>query len=472
MTKNRVTRFILLALALLIMPFSRFTFTASADTTPNHTTNAYAGVEFSFEVTNEVKMAAVNEVTITLSKNGATETPVFDDGNDLSDEYSVAYSVGSSDKNATVKATVYDVGTYIFTVKATLENVDYSYVEQVNVGSDISVFNAPSYNLDDALLQEYKAQVLENTFIDGSDPKQNLRINDSYVVPSLEKLLNTEFYTYAKYRKTVYYTAPNDTSYSSNSATGVADITFKISKLGEYRFYVTFDADTVDGKDFDLTTTYTEERGDGFYKITRKDNGEMLYASLNGTTYKYFEDKELLTEYTGEVDATLVVPVFTFTIENNAGPSIKLPTYQDPGYIGLEYKVKNITVGGSDINVTYTLQYNPVSSNEDHSGWVVAEEEYNEDKNSFTPEKQGFYRVKVYVIDGDGNEDTQYTKAISVTDKYVNVDYKVSFKDWVKANTLPFIFLCISGACLIAIVLLLVIKPKEKTTDSADGEDL
>lgn len=477
MTKKRLTRFLLLALALLIFPFANLSFTAKA-ATPDHTTKALVGVEFIFEVSNEkIKTASVGVVDITLQKNGGEVKTVFDAGSDCDDEYTVAYTQGSATANAKVKATVYDVGTYLFTVKVSVESVEYSHVEQVNVTSNVNEFNLPSYNLDATLLEEYENKVVENTFIKDTSPKQNLRINDDYTVPSIEKLIVSDLLPYTKYRRTVYYSAPTSNSYSSASASGTADLSFKISKLGEYRFYVVLDADKIDGKDFDLNTSFLEERIDGWYKIFKKGTQTQVYASTsNGIDYTYFEDEELLEKCadTQEYDSVKIIPIFSFEIVNNAGPSVKITSsYQENGYIGLEYKVKSITVGGSDIHTVYTLQYNANSKEENDAGWATAEEEYDDTKNSFTPTKQGYYRVKVYVVDGDGIPAEGVTKVITVTEKYTNVDYKTSFSDWVSVNTMPFIFLCISGACLIAIIVLLVLpNGKKKDSEIADGEDL
>ena len=480
MTKKRVTKFILLALALLILPFStNLSFTASADTYDG-TTKALTGVEFTFDISDaNLKKAEAKSVKITLKKGAEEPSTVYDGGSDIKDAYVVSYSQGSTDTNAKVKATVYTAGEYVFTVKATLSAVEYTHSELVTVVSDVNQFNAPTYKLDSTLLKAYSDKVIENTFIKDTNPQQNLRINDDYIVPSLEEIINSDLLAYSKYRRTVYYAAPTATTYATSSASGNADLSFKISKLGEYRFYVTLTADTIDGKKFDLTTANLEEKIDGWHKVYKSDGTTPLYASQVGTEYKYYTDEEHLTEYDpsteGAVVTNLVIPVFTFEIINNAGPKITISSsYQENGYIDLEYKVKSITVGGSDIHTTYTLQYNANSGDKNDAGWVKAEEEYDSSKQSFTPTKQGYYRVYVYVIDGDGNEVEDKTSSIKVTEKYQNVEYKASFKDWVSANTLPFVFICISAVCLLSIVGILVapkvaiIIKKDKKTEEKD----
>ena len=153
----------------------------------------------------------------------------------------------------------------------------------------------------------------------------------------------------------------------------------------------------------------------------------------------------------------MIIPIFSFTLDN-VGPSIKITTtYQENGYVDLEYNLANVTVNGTDVQTEYKLQYKAKSATE----WVDAEEEFDNDSLSFTPTKIGSYRVIITATDATNITATKESLEIVVEEKYRPVTYTVSFADWISVNLVPFIFLCISGACLIAIILLLVIKPKE-----------
>ena len=81
----------------------------------------------------------------------------------------------------------------------------------------------------------------------------------------------------------------------------------------------------------------------------------------------------------------------------------------------------------------------------------------------------GYYvvRVTAYSVDGVNKA---YTPQIEVNEKYEQVKYKVSFSDWLDVNLLPFILFCISGACLVTIILLLTIKPKEKAQTKVEED--
>ena len=232
--------------------------------------------------------------------------------------------------------------------------------------------------------------------------------------------------------------------------------------------------DKIDGKAFNMVISKLKEYDDGFYSVKRASDDKPLFVSGE----KYFLDEDLKEEYIPDNEDTdiekveLVVPIFEFTI-GNAGPNLKVTaTYQENGYIGLEYKLDSVKVSGNEVSTTYTLKYRTLTSSaSDANAWVDATEEFDEDTKTFTPSKEGYYKLVVTAIDNDGIDKTVETKEVKVSQKYQPVEYQTGFSDWISVNYVPFIFLCISGVCLIAIILLLVIKPKQKTEEVKVEED-
>ena len=229
--------------------------------------------------------------------------------------------------------------------------------------------------------------------------------------------------------------------------------------------------DEVDGKSFNIKTSGLKEYDDGLYTIYNQ-NDERIYSSGS----KYYKDEDFKEEFSISEDdvkqGELIVPIFEFDVAN-AGPNVKITSsYQENGYIGLKYSITSVKVSGSEVSTSYTLEYRENES----AAWGEASEEFDSDDMTFTPEKAGYYRLKVVAIDNEGktnvvNGEATYTKDIKVLVKYETVDYKTGFNDWISVNYVPFIFLCISGLCLIAIILLLVIKPKEKVETIKVEED-
>ncbi|MBO7214486.1 MAG: hypothetical protein J6V66_03200 [Clostridia bacterium] len=466
MAKKRITHLLVsLMCAILVLPLSLNLIGAKAESTPNPI-NAYYGVDFTFETTGQVKEAG-SKVKIEIDDDLTDETPaveLYSNGTIKTDNATAAGMVFTSYSSG--KATMRIGKPDSYNIKVTTLELDTNVSEEFTVivydDIDGADFKAPVYNFDDAARADYQKLVddavfnIEEAAEEGGEPvKTPLYIGDSYKVPSVDSLVDTGSFPYTMYKRTAYYAAPGSSSYSSTPASGSATLSFNLTKIGTYRFYVLLSLDKIDDKSFSLTTKNTIEYEDGFYKV-KDDKGNYLYVSGAGELAKYYTDEDLKDEYKGEVTkAELVVPIFEFTVENS-GPKIKIKTtYQENGYIGLEYTVKSIEITGSDLNTTYTLQYKASATD----AWETATEEYKD--NKFTPEKQGYYRVKVETIDADGMSagvDTEIATAIiTVTEKLQKVEYKTSFKNWLSVNKVPFIFLVVSAVCLTMILVLIFV---------------
>ena len=483
MLKKRTPKFLIFILcAILSLPLSIFSFQVKASTTP---ISAYVGVEFSIAVSDEVKALDKGVEITAKEKDDSTATVIFTNGNAVKD---LANYTVNSYSNGELKCRIKTAGEYSIIVKGTGENASTTFEKVVNVYSDIdnSALKSPSYSYDDAGLTAYKQKVADGVYVDASaNPKVYLSMGSTYKVPSIKELIDLGFLSYGQYKRTVYYSAPGSNSYSTATATGaLSELEFTLSKIGAYRFYVTLTSDLIDGKAFNLVTKGLKEYDDGFYAVqTVVASGEtptrLYYNGTNYYTNDSFES-EYIYEITDEktqiekVDAKPIIPIFEFEV-GNSGPVIKISSNPEKGYVDLEYTMGRITVSGNEVVTTYELEYStenapssfkPTKECEDEAVKAI---EYNSSTGKFIPTAKGYYRVKVSVVDADGLADTKYSKIIHVTEKYQPVKYVTSFGDWLKVNYVPFIFLCVSGLCLIGIILLLVIKPKNKDEDFADN---
>lgn len=471
MAKKFISKLVVLLLcAVLALPVSLTFPKVKADTA----IDAYPGVEFSFTVSDEVREA--NQKVVITVNDGNSDVEVFNNGSTKKDSNNVI--ILSSYTEGKVSARITQTGSYTFKVKTIVEAGETAkeFTKEVTVHSDVNSLNAPKYKYvsgspdDLSKLNEYKTQAQDASYVDATaTDKVSIFVDDTYTVPSVETLLDLGSFSYNQYRRTVNYSVPGSSSYNSTSASGTSNLSFTITKVGTYRFYVLLSIDEIDGKSFNISISKLKEYYDGFYTVKRKSNGERLYVSGN----KYYTDEALEKEYVPDNEETdiekgdLVVPIFEFTIVN-AGPNVKITSsYQENGYIGLEYEINSVKVSGNEVSTSYALKYKETAT----SDWVDATEEFDESEKTFTPSKQGYYKLIVTAIDNDGKTKTAETKEIKVTQKYETVDYKTGFNDWISVNYVPFIFLCISGACLIAIILLLVIKPKDKAKTEKVEED-
>lgn len=460
--KNALKIFIISLCALFIAPvFSIKNSVVNADEpiTPDNVV-APRGVEFVYDT----EWEGVNAENV-LVKAGKSDdfdfttatTTVFDGSKkDVTEEnnalkgaiISMSYSSGK------ITASFGKIGKYVLEIsdKAT-ENAKPTKQVKLEITNDVSNLNL-SYKLGADDIKAYQDEVAKTV----GTGESALKIGDTFTIPTFEDILNISNLAYTSLNKTVHYAASGATYYST------ATSTFEITTVGTYKFYATFETDELiignaDSK-LSIDAKFLVEKDNGFYMAKKDGTDTQVFAQKHENDYKYYEDKEFETEYTGAVDTTvLVIPTFTFEIKG-AKPTVKSDsTYQEKGYIGYEYTGVKFTVKGNDITTTYVLEYS-----EDGNTWAKAEEELSSSL-AFTPTKKGYYKVTATVIDCEGNSNFAHTEKIEVNDKFVTVEFKTSFADWLSVNTVPFIFLCISAVALIGLIVVIAIPVKDKKED-------
>ncbi|MBO5851427.1 MAG: hypothetical protein J6R29_03750 [Clostridia bacterium] len=440
----------------------------------NNDYTVFVGTEFKYEIDvfkNET--ITFGDVVVYGVKTGGNETygdPIFKDGKDCSDIDNYVVSFSTSGNVLTITFT--QTGTYRIKVQNKIENFTQSKEYNFNVVKDISkielnyIANDEEALGDDSKYKAYKQNIA--TAVNGTEDNNKLKLGKNFEVPSVENLIVTQI-PYNSINKQVYYAVPGSSSYSSTSALSGTP-KFKVSKYGTYVYYVLLSIDNLTDNKKDsvkMTVDYLKEEFDGFYEYTVKGSANKAYYSTK--TQKFYATEDEAKEGEGTVVETeetgvLVVPKFTFTLENE-GPVVEITsTYQEKGYIDASYKISSISVNGSE-STTYTLYYK--ESESATAVDVTEEEKFDATNLTFVPTKKGIYYVHVLAVDSVGATSEGRTADINVTSKYVNVTYKVGFADWIEKNTLPFVLLCVSGACLIAIICLLFIKPKDLATVKA-----
>ncbi len=459
MFKNYFKKFFVVAISvLLVLPFINLkTNLANAKALYDLEETIMLATDYSLEIDKDgVKEIPYSDVVITANfeDNGAVN--IFENGSDVAnDNYVVSYTAGSTDKNAKLTVRVNkDLGMHELIVKSSDASVTQTYRIKFTVTNDFDDLRL-AYKLDNDKLNEYEQKVLEAT---KKNDEQLRAGEDSFTVPSVESLIDSNM-PYGSIKKTAYYCGNGSSSYSSTSTFSTLSVSFSINSYGTYRFYVLMQIPYTDmqGEHYkEISIKGLKELNDGFYKCYDTNGDELYYSNEKFYTDETCNEESTLSE--DESLRELIVPIFEFTLDD-LGPNIVISSsYQENGYLGSKYTVSSVSVYGNDVQTTYTLEY----AKDGNAEFATAEEELDTGSLTFTPSKKGLYRVKVSVYDAGGNSKTAYTRNIEVKENFISVKYVTSFKDWLSVNTLPFILLCISGACLIAIVLLLVIKPKDK----------
>ena len=89
---------------------------------------------------------------------------------------------------------------------------------------------------------------------------------------------------------------------------------------------------------------------------------------------------------------------------------------------------------------------------------------------TFTPAYLGTYEVRYNAKDTAGNEAAEVVRSFTVVKSSNTATAGGTTTGGFHLNTLSIVFLSIAGACAVAIVVLLCIKPKDKDEDAADGK--
>ena len=461
--KSVKTLIVFVLLAVFCLPFVNL---SATKVKASENFKAFKGAEFSIDLGEDLKNSASSNITIT--SNG---TIIYEAGSTKTNKDYLVNVSTTTDGKKYANITFFKNDTYNVNVKDTSTSKEKNATIVVGDTAEFITLNYKTFvSADDKkVIEDYKKLVEDNA-------KDVLIAGESsFKVPEISSLIETNF-PYGSVRKTVYYYASGETS-SKNTYASKADLKFSISSYGTYRFYVLANIEksnqNIDGG-ASITVDGLKEEKDGFYRYFDSSNKEVYFNKGDNKFYKVDTTND--NGYSGdaltidESNKKLIVPVFEFTVASKL-PTIKIDSnYQENGYVGLKYKVSGVTINGDVTSKKYELLYSTEKSlDKNFDKFTVAEEKFNESEFTFTPTKMGYYvvRVTAYSVDGLVKE---YTPQIEVKEKFEQVKYKVSFGDWLKVNVVPFILFCVSGACLVTIILLLTIKPKEKQA-SKETED-
>ncbi len=294
---------------------------------------------------------------------------------------------------------------------------------------------APVYvddqDLYDSFVKSYTDKLYEdkekNIFISvGSGKKLEL--------PSLKSLVYDDGTNYENLTYTVYYKTPTASNYTTS-------MEVPIETAGDYLFYVLF-------KD----KNGNQMNPDDFIKTDEDDSNIQTYGDYE----KY---------------------IFRFTILDNSEFSIKSATSQVKGYIGVSYNASDFKISASSYTSKYQLFYS--KTNDENSTWVeipasstakendnVAGFTYDDIKSiayngklNFTADRAGYYKIKCTItsLNSERTASAESTVTISAKPRVVKPD-----SQWLQNNVWSVVFLSVGTLCLIGIIVLLCIKPKDK----------
>ena len=351
-------------------------------------------------------------------------------------------------------------------LKLTINGYDF-----IAVGDDV---DGVRYNYDnadgtgwsdsaDGIIAKYQEKVTEAA--------KNLSAGSSsyFYLPSAESLFVDNNTAYSDMKISIYYYSSTQ---SSNTSLASNNLSINVSKPGSYRF----------------TLYATDVAGNSMYYID--NNGEVVE----------FKSSEVWDIYSDD-DRHDYLPWFEFNVDYKGVEFKEVPGKQSTAYVGTNYTSASFDINGveSSYEVKYRLflfdragYFAETGVNFTYEEFIAkmdglfadnetriyfkeikevneSDEDYEEFKDynwshtstSFTPQDgNAYYYMRAEVTDTEYNTDP-VTCSLAVVASVEAKELKGD-SEWLKNNVASVILLSVAGVSLIAIVLLLVIKPKNK----------
>jgi hypothetical protein len=175
--------------------------------------------------------------------------------------------------------------------------------------------------------------------------------------------------------------------------------------------------------------------------------------------------------------------VFNFKIQDNAPITIETSPVKGVAYKGIKFTASAFKIDADGCDTTYTLYYNAdKNAEQDSNGWVaipakssVKDKTYTDNdgntynsvmsvaydgERTFVPTKYGSYMIKCYASSEHTIRTAEAYSIVRVTDAPSFVEVPST---WLRDNVWSVVFLSVGTLCLIGIIVLLCIKPKEET---------
>lgn len=340
-----------------------------------------------------------------------------------------------------------------FVNKASESEIYEEYTAKVVPDVENGKGNAPAFrtvangDFDEDALESFKVALLKNLksdyVVNGVTEKHYIRIgSDQYLeLPSMRNLVKDDLTSYENLKYTICYKSETaGSTYSSK-------FRLPVETAGKYVFYVLFE---------DFNGNKIEE--DKFFK---KDGDKVEY------------DKEF-SQYVFGLDGSIY-------LEDDAPLGVTAYNQGD-GYVGVEYKATAFKISSSGYTAKYSLWYSATKIEKNSTEWVQITkasdakdegEDYggytyeqikaiNYDGNlSFSPDKVGYYKIDCNVTSSSAERSVSESVIIKVGETtVVRPD-----SHWLEKNVWSVVFLSVGTLCLIAIIVLLCIKPKEDEDD-------
>lgn len=319
-------------------------------------------------------------------------------------------------------------------------------------------------------VEEYK------TALEAAAEKQQLKAGNKnyFYLPSVDKLLGDNATPYKDLTFNLYYMYEGTSTFQSSTGKAANALSINLAKEGKYVF-------TVLATDAASNKMY-------YYKTDADGNPEKVEIGTATSDILNFYNEAENTDFE---DTKKYLPWFEFYV-NASELSVEDPGEQKTAYVGNTYSSISFTINGVSHSETYNLylfrndlyfadtgkvmDYEyfmehkaELLEDNDSRKWFneITEDDVYSDyawngKNSFVPQiGNSFYLVKCTVKDADDYSDRTQTAYMGIL-AAPQVRPLEGEDVWLQNNITSVVLLCVAGVSLVGIILLLVIKPKNK----------
>ena len=384
-------------------------------------------------------------------------------------QISIAYSVTDGDNSANY---LIDWSAQV-NANGYIDVLDANDVDDNPTTTFITYENGVLTENTDAI-DEYTQAVKKASYKDGDEANGSIQVGEGayYYIPAFKEYVQDSTCGYTDMEFTVYYRT--DSSSSVQTVSGSYDeLRIELTAEGRYQFRI----------------VPTNSAGNAMVGIFASGPDDAVrYSEDDITTDNVFEAANLVT--------------FEFTVQYT-GPSIEKPEDDDDtGYVDATYTVEDFEIVGISGSYTehYRLYYfeakDPTRGitpsqlrTADENGTIselgewklinkyddtLDDDDENNDNDyswkpdsslSFVPQERGFYKVELIVTSDNlgAKTEAKYIEIAADADVIRGETY------WLENNIWSLVFLGIGVLCLVGIVVILLIKPKDKAAANAES---
>ncbi|MBR2870977.1 MAG: hypothetical protein IKB98_06360 [Clostridia bacterium] len=402
--------------------------------------------------------------TVETSKNYITFHKAADGSNVLADfAFGVSWRTGKK-----VEVAGEQVDEYVNIEEFSNVNVISGADNKAPYYNNLAIDDNGQKILDPVLLAQlntYQKVLQDSTMKDG----YSIALGEKFDVPSMGNFFlddTTAFSDSTNLTKKYIYITPSNESKDTTSSKSIS-----IDEIGTYKLYMTASEKAAGG-------TSLQMESELFYDVAR---GLFFVKGDNGFEHVEVSNTAVQEALADNNDDKFIVYMFTFNINDDALLVVDAQD-QDNGFKGIEYKATKFNITASGASTSYKLYYNSnKNASVDDSGWVeiIAKKKATEDgangytydelvainydgSLNFTPDKIGSYKIVCELTSNKSYKTASDSAIIRIVAEPTIVE---PANYWFEENLASIIFLGVGALCLIAIVVLLFIKPKNKAED-------